>query len=229
MDIRTLADRERILYNNLKKHYSLHFESLRVGDSTIHLLKPSDVEELLDGQDPFSDNCTFPFWAKLWESSIVLANLLVALPAREGNRLLELGAGLGLPGIAASVAGYDAVLTDNDQVILDFQQVSAAANENQRTEHQLFDWKNPSQMEPFDLIVGAEVLANEEIVDPLLDICKNYLIKDGTIYLAHDIKRKCLPIFLRKAEKDFHIGSKKQSIRRDGTIVDILINRLQRN
>ena len=228
MDIRTLPDRERSLYNNLKKQYSLHFESLRVGESTIRLLKPSDVEELLNGQDPFSDNCTFPFWAKLWESSIVLAHLLVGLPAGEGKRLLELGAGLGLPGIAASVVGYDAVLTDSDQIILDFQQVSAAANGNQRIEHKLLDWTAPSQMEPFDLIAGAEVLANEEIVDPLLDICKNYLVKDGTIYLAHDIKRKCLPLFLRKAEKNFHVGSKKQSIRRDGNIVDILVNRLQR-
>ena len=228
MDIRTLPDQERAVYNNLNKRYSLHFESLKIADHQIRLLKPSDMEELLNGQDPFSDMSTFPFWAKLWESSIVLAHLLVAVPQREGQRLLELGAGLGLAGISASAAGYDVVLTDNKQVVLDFQQVSAAANGDEHIEHLLFDWSLPPKIGSFDVIGGAEILSNEEFLDPLLDICKNYLINGGTIYLAHDVRRKCLPIFLEKAERDFNVGSRKQSMRRDGATVDILVNRLQR-
>ena len=65
MDIRTLPDGERAVYNSLKGRYSLHFTSLKIADHTIHLLKPSDMEELLDGQDPFSDSSTFPLWANL--------------------------------------------------------------------------------------------------------------------------------------------------------------------
>lgn len=228
MDIRTLPDQERALYNSLRKRYSLHFTSLKIADHTIRLLKPSDVEELLDGQDPFSDISAFPLWANLWEASIVLAHILVAAPQSQGKRLLELGAGLGLSGIAASAVGFDTLLTDNEQVILDFQQVSVAANGSERIEHLLFDWLHPPQIGSFDVIAGAEILYNEEVLDPLLDICKNYLVKGGTVYLAHDVRRKCLPIFLRKAERYFHVGSRKQSIQRNGAAVDILVNRLQR-
>lgn len=228
MDIRTLPDHQRALYNSLKKRYSLHFASLKIADHTIRLLKPSDMEELLDGQDPFADISAFPFWAKLWEASIVLAHILVAEPQRQGRRFLELGAGLGLSGIAASAAGFDTLLTDNEQVILDFQQVSAAANGSERIEHLLFDWFHPPEIGSFDVIGGAEILYNEEVLDPLLDICKNYLVKGGTVYLAHDVRRKCLPMFLKKAERDFHVGSRKQLIQRNGAAVDILVNRLQR-
>ena len=228
MDIRTLPDRDRAVYNTLNKRYSLHFESLKIADYNIRLLKPSDMEELLNGRDPFSDMSTFPFWAKLWESSIVLAHLLVTVPQRQGQRLLELGAGLGLAGIAASAAGFEVVMTDNKQVVLDFQQVSAAANGDEHIKHLLFDWSLAPEMGSFDVIGGAEILSNEEFLDPLLDICKNYLVDGGTIYLAHDVRRKCLPIFLEKAERDFHVGSRKQSMRRDGETIDILVNRLQR-
>jgi len=120
------------------------------------------------------------------------------------------------------------VLTDNKQLVLDFQQVSAAANGDESIKHQLFDWILPAEIGSFDVIGGAEILSNEEFLDPLLDICKNYLVKGGTVYLAHDVRRKCLPIFLGKAERDFHIGSRKQSIQRNGAAVDILVNRLQR-
>ncbi|MEE4167139.1 MAG: methyltransferase [Desulfocapsaceae bacterium] len=227
MDIRTLPDQQRGLYNTLKKKYSLHFTSLKLGEHTIHLLKPSEIEEFLNGRDPFSDGAGFPFWTKLWEASVVLAQLVAVLPGGSGKRFLELGAGLGLPGLAASAAGFAAVLSDSQQVILDFQQVSAAANRSRNMEHVLFDWREPPQIGTFDIIGGAEILSTEEVLDPVLDICKNYLAPGGTIYLSHDVRRKCLPMFLKKAEYDFHIGSKKQSLRSNGSTVDILVNRLQ--
>ena len=228
MDIRTLPDKERALYNTLKKKYSLHFKSLKIGDHTIHLLKPSEIEEFLNSKDPFTDAQTFPFWANLWEASVVLAHFLAAIPERQGKRLLELGAGLGLPGLAASLAGFAAVLADNKQVILDFQQVSAAASGSEGAGHILFDVFQPAKIGTFDVIGGAEILSGEEFLDPLLDICKNYLADGGTVYLAHDIRRKCLPIFLRKAERDFSIGSQKRSLQSNGATFDILVNRLQR-
>lgn len=223
-----MPDRERAIYNRLKERYSLHFESLTVGAHTIRLLKASDLEELLEGKDPFADVSAFPFWSRLWESSIVLAHILADSPERHGGRLLELGAGLGAPGLVASAAGYEVVLGDYEEFILDFQRVSAAASNVESVEPTFFDWLNPPDIGTFDVISGAEILFKEEFLDPLLNICKNYLREGGTIYLAHDVKRKCLPLFLERAEYYFHIGTRKQTIQRNGLAVDILVNRLQR-
>ena len=226
MDIRTLPEQERNLYNTLKQSYSLHFTSVKIGSAQIRLLKPSEIDELLERTDAQSGVVSFPYWSKLWEASTVMAHVLSAGPQNQNSRLLELGAGLGLCGIVASAAGFDVVMTDREQIPLDFQRVSAAAN-NEQIEHLQLDWHNPPALGRFNVIAGAEILANEELLDPILDICKNYLETGGTIYLAHDLRRKSLPMFLRKAEEFFTIGSKKQSIRTKDRVVDILINRLQ--
>lgn len=227
MDIRALPESERILYNQLQQRFRLHFSRERFGGHALRLLMPSDLEELLEGRDPFADVSQFPFWSRLWEAARVLAEVLVATAGSPPGRLLELGAGLGAPGLAAAAAGYQVVLSDYEQSIVDFQRISAAANGLTDVRCVLLDWLAPPEMERFDVIAGAEVLFREEFVEPLLWICENYLQPGGTVYLAHDVRRQCLPVFLRAAQERFVIGSRKQSLTRDGHTVDILVNRLQ--
>ncbi|MCB2217478.1 class I SAM-dependent methyltransferase [Desulfofustis glycolicus] len=228
MDIRTLPESERMLFNQLQQRHRLHFSRERFGGHTLRLLMPSDLEELLEGRDPFADVSRFPFWSRLWEAARVLAEVLVATADRPAGRLLELGAGLGAPGLAAAAAGYQVVLSDYEQFIIDFQRVSAAANGLTDVRCVLLDWLDPPKMERFNVIAGAEILFREEFVEPLLRICENYLQPDGIVYLAHDVRRQCLPVFLRAAQQRFVIGSRKQTLTRDGQTFDILVNRLQR-
>ena len=228
MDIRTLPETERDIYNGLKKHYSLHFEATKIKEQSIRLLTPSDLDELLEGQAPLDNVSTFPFWFRLWESDIVLAHILVSDPDPENRRLLELGAGLGLAGIAAAKAGFDVTLSDNEELILDFQRVSSAANDLPRVKSIKINLLDLPVLESFDVIAGSEILFKEEFVEPMLTICRNCLEPGGTIYLAHDVCRRSLPIFLEQAEQDFAIGSRKQSITRAGKKTEILVNRLQR-
>ena len=56
---------------------------------------------------------------------------------------------------------------------------------------------------------------------------QKYLKPGGSIFLAHDAKRKCLPLFLERAKKDYHIAINKQVIQKDGQEIVIIINRLQ--
>ncbi len=227
MDIRTLPAAEQDRYERLRTRYRLHFVRQQFGTISIRLLMPSDLEEVLAGRDPFADVSSFPFWACLWESAIVLARLLASMPVPDGSRLLELGAGLGAPGLTAAAAGHQLVLSDSDETILDFQRISSAANGLTDVQSVMFNWRQPPELGRFSVIVGAEILFREEFVEPLLGICKNYLQPGGTIYLAHDVRRKSLPLFLRAAERDFLIGTKKESVQRDNRRTDVLVNRLQ--
>ncbi len=227
MDIRTLPEHERQIYNRIRQKYALTFDRFRFGEKQIRLLKIADLEEFLDGKDPFADVSEFPFWIRLWDAAMILAYVLGAQPNATGSRLLELGAGLGAPGLAAATAGFDVTISDYEEIIMDFQKVSAAASGLQGIQFAHLDWLNPPEMEPFDVLAGAEILFREEFLQPLLNIFKNYLKPDGVIYLAHDEKRQCLPKFLNLAQDDFDIGLKKQVIKRDGKKVTIVINRLR--
>lgn len=227
MDISTLPEAERLIYNRIRKKYRLTFDRLRFGEKQIRLLKIADLEEFLDGKDPFADVSEFPFWIRLWDAAMILAYVLGSQSNTSGRRLLELGAGLGAPGLAAASAGFDVTISDYEDIIMDFQKVSAAASGLNGIHFSHLDWLNPPEMEPFDVLAGAEILFRDEFFQPLLNIFNTCLKPDGVIYLAHDAKRQSLPKFLKLAQSDFDIGLKEQVIKRDGKKVTILINRLR--
>lgn len=228
MDIRTLPDHERDIYNTIRKQHKVTFERFKVKDDVIRLLKIADLEEFLDGKDPFADVSEFPFWIRLWDAAMILAYVLHSQPEPHSKRLLELGAGLGAPGLAAAKVGMDVTLSDYEEIILDFQRVSAAATGLQNVHFAMVDWLDPPELEQFDVLAGAEILFREEFFQPLLNVFDRYLKPDGVIFLAHDARRKSLPKFLQLAQKDYAIAVNKQVIKRDGQEMTILVNRLRR-
>ncbi len=228
MDIRTLPEQEREIYNRIRAKYKLTFDKLKVQDKTIRLLKVADIEEFLDGKDPFANVMEFPFWVKLWEAAMILSYVLASLPEPKGKTLLEIGAGLGAPGITAAACGFDVTLSDYEDIIMDFQKVSVAASGLRNVHCAHLDWLNPPEMEPFDILAAAEVLFREEFFDPLLDVFRKYLKPGGSIFLAHDARRKCLPLFMERAKNEYHIAGKKQTIHKDGQEITIIVNRLRK-
>lgn len=228
MDIRTLPEEERNIYNRIKARYQLTFDRFTVGEKPLRLLKIADIEEFLDGKDPFADVSEFPFWVKLWEAAMVLSYIMSKLPAPQGKTVLELGAGLGAPGLAAAAAGFDVTISDYEDIIMDFQKVSAAASGISGVKFIHLDWLNPPELAPFDILAGAEILFREEFFAPLLGVFNKYLKPGGSIYLAHDASRKSLPLFLNLAKEDFHITIGKQTIKKQDRTVTVIINKLTR-
>ncbi len=228
MDIRTLPAQERDIYNKIKSSYQLTFDKLKVGGKTLRLLKIADIEEFLDGKDPFANVSEFPFWVKLWEAAMVLSYVMSSLPEPKGKMVLELGAGLGAPGLAAAAAGFDVTISDYEDIIMDFQKVSAAASGLHDIKFAHIDWLNPPELAAFDVLAGAEILFREEFFAPLLNVFNKYLKPDGFIYLAHDARRKSLPLFLEQAKKDFDITLNKQVIKKADKTITIIVNRLSR-
>ncbi len=56
----------------------------------------------------------FPFWAKIWPSALAISSFLKAEPHWiEGKRVLELGAGMGVPSFAAAVHASEIIISDH--------------------------------------------------------------------------------------------------------------------
>jgi predicted nicotinamide N-methyase len=228
MDIRTFPEPERELYNKIRSRYKLTFDRLKVGGNTLRLLKIADIEEILEGKDPFANVSEFPFWVKLWEAAMVLSYVMNRLPDPKGKSVLEVGAGLGAPGLAAAAAGFDVTISDYEAMIMDFQRVSAAASGLHNITFTHLDWLNPPDLAPFDFLIGAEILFREDFFIPLLNVFKKYLKPEGFIYLAHDATRRSLPIFLDLAKEDFDITIAKQVLKKQDQAITIIVNRLSR-
>lgn len=71
-----------------------------------------------------------PFWARPWPSGIALASYILENPHLvAGKRILELGAGVGLPSLAAALCGAtEVVVTDREPLAIDCMLLSAARN-----------------------------------------------------------------------------------------------------
>jgi len=226
MDPQTLPAAEQVIYSKIKEQYKVAFEPLQLGNIRLNLLTVSDLEAFLDGKDPLKNVSDFPFWVKLWEAAIVLAQYLTSQKFKKGTSLLELGAGLGAPGLAAAAAGCDVTLTDYEELILDFERVSGAASKLDNVSYEHLDWKNPPELQRYDVLVGAEILFRDEFFEPLLDVMRKCLKPDGVIYLAHDIKRNSLKPFLEMAESEYKIAASKKTLKSLDEDKVILLNRL---
>ena len=221
-----LSEAAARLLKQLRKKYKVDFDDLKVREAQLKILRITDLEPILQGKDPFKNVSEFPFWVKLWEASMVLADLVAGMPPRSGQTLLELGAGMGAPGLVAAACGYQVTLSDYEPVILDFQKVSAAASDLYNVHHKMIDWTKPPALDPFDTIIGAEILFREDFFEPLLQIFEKLLAPAGVIYLAHDVRRKSLPQFLMLAEKKYDIAISERKIKTADEEIKIILSRL---
>ncbi len=227
MDPRTLPAAAQELYQEIREQYSVGFESLKLADDLhLYLLKITDLEQILKGKDPLKNPSEFPFWIRLWEAAIILSRFMVNLKPARGTTVLELGAGLGAPGLAAAGLGCQVTLSDYEEIILNFERVSAAASKLDTVRFEMLDWLNPPEMERYDIILGAEILFREEFFEPLLGILRHTLKPDGVIYMAHDIKRKSVQPFLKMAEQEYRISASKRVLKSLEQDKEILLTRL---
>ena len=85
-------------------------ESVPLRGFALQVLRPRDADALLD-EHAFEHEEYLPYWAELWPSGVALARRL-AVRSLRGARVLELGCGLGLPSLAAALAGGRVLATD---------------------------------------------------------------------------------------------------------------------
>ena len=132
------------------------------------MLRPPSADELIDEQ-AFAVDEFLPYWAELWPSGVALAEHVATLDVR-GLRVLELGAGLGLPSLAAALGGADVLATDwaDDAVAL----LRANAERNHvRLRVESARWDEPDRFGTgWDYVLAADVLYEQRNADQLLEL-----------------------------------------------------------
>ncbi len=198
-------------------------EPLKIRGKEIVVFRPADLDPFFEGESfKLSE---FPFWAKLWEASLVLADFVATL--EPPKRILEIGAGLGVPGLTAAAFGHQVTLTDYDDLPLNLIQRSAEAN-GLSVKIVTLDWLNPNDLGQFDIILGAEVVYAGRLFQPLLDIFRRYLLPGGEIYLSHDRERmRILAPFLKMAENEYEVATSFRRLRTEEGTYEIILNRLR--
>lgn len=140
------------------------------------------VYEQLLQKDP---KVAFPFWAKIWSSAIALSGFLQTEPEWvRGKRVLELGAGIGLPSFSVAKQTAEVIISDHapEAVALIDKNIRYLALAHAQA--RLIDWNDF----PADIVVDTVLLSDVNYAPgqftSLLKLIKDLLDQGTVIILA---------------------------------------------
>jgi predicted nicotinamide N-methyase len=168
------------------------------------LLAPRDGDALLS-EEAFEHEEFLPYWAELWPSALALARVVGRRPLT-GRRVIELGCGLGLPALAAALAGGRVLATDWSPDAVAITERNAERN-GAALETAVYRWDAPPESlgPPWPLVLASDVLYEQRNVDPLLALLPRVCARSGEIWLA-DPGRAPAERFLAAAEETWCLG-----------------------
>ena len=145
-------------------------EVIELAGRRLSVLRPPSADALID-EEAFDEDEFLPYWAELWPSGLALARTVTALDLR-GARVLELGAGLGLPSLAAAAGGADVLATDWAEDAVELLRANAERN-GVELRAAVVRWDAPEPLlrdAPWTLVLGADLLYERRNADQLLEL-----------------------------------------------------------
>jgi predicted nicotinamide N-methyase len=149
-----------------------------------------------------------PYWATVWPSAVALAEIVLAGPSIAGRRVLDLGCGLGLAGLAALHRGARVTFLDWEPAAVEIAVASAWTAGFSSVDGIACDWRAPPPLAPFDLVLGADVLYEERNVPAVAQFLHAHVAPGGAAWITDPGRRHaegfpaaCEAVGLAPAEK----------------------------
>ena len=165
---------------------SLVVEEFVIAGRTIKISKPAAPEALLDlksVEQAYDIDEYMPYWATIWPVAVRLSAAILHEPFPPGARAIEIGCGLGLPGIAGLMAGLEVTFSDYDETAVRLAGENARLNGFERFSLLAMDWRDPTQ-EQFDVVIASDLVYEARLVEPILAVLDRLLAPQGLILLA---------------------------------------------
>jgi predicted nicotinamide N-methyase len=155
--------------------------STTVGGDRLALWEVDDLERYVDRDALLRDDTPEPpYWAHCWSGARVLAERV----PRDAGRVLEIGCGLGLPGVTAARRGARVVLADRVAAPLAFVRATFRENALDAAGLVVADVLAAPWRAAFDVVLAAEVLYDRAAFPALVTSLEASLAPGGRILLA---------------------------------------------
>lgn len=212
------------LMAQIESKYTVETVPLKIGNKTLKVLQLKDFESYIESlvETQSVGIMDLPFWAKIWDSSFMLAYFLGKQPVVPGQRILEIGTGIGILGIYVALCGHNITITDNNEDALLFARANAFLNGCPEVDIRKMDWTDPGLFYPYDMIVGSEVIYDRNSYPALVKFLRKALAPEGIIFLAKHADLKA-PAFFTELTKLFKFKQTIQTIRSDGEAQQIAL------
>ena len=171
---------------------------ISVGRRAFRITAVEDQDLLLENSDRVAQ---FPFGFLLWESAVELARRILVSPILvSGRRVLEIGAGVGVAGIAAAVAGAHCCQTDHQEGALALARRNATQNGVSGIRQFTADWNAWAHDDRYDVLIAADITYDRAAHAPLKHIFETNLEPGGRVILSDPCRPQTLD-FVARLEK----------------------------
>jgi predicted nicotinamide N-methyase len=177
--------------------YPIQITQIRA-KKAIYIPDYEQVKEIYTSLLNLDPSTPFPFWAKLWPSSIALLDVLEAHPHLIQNKhVLEIGAGIGLPSLMMAGVAKSIQISDYDKEAVALLQKNIEHLQIQNAEALQLDWNAiPENIQP-DVVLLSDVNYDPAQFDVLIHLIEKFMRQGSTIILSTPQRIMASPFVLK--------------------------------
>lgn len=124
-----------------------------------------------------------PYWAFLWPAALKMVTTILKTDWQAGTEVLEIGAGIGIVGLAGLARGLSVTISDYEPKAVQLALFNARKNGFEGGQGLVLDWRTPPQRK-YQQIWGCELLYEDRHHEPLLNLTQQMLAADGVAWFV---------------------------------------------
>ena len=155
------------------------------GGLQLHVPDPEKVKSTYEEMITIDPDTAFPFWARIWSSSLALTSFLQKEPHWIASKhVLEIGAGIGLPSFSICREAQSLVISDysREAVALMEKNIQSLGLSNAKAMY--LDWNDFPPDLSANTVLFSDINYDPEQFEALLSLIKHLLVKGTTIVIA---------------------------------------------
>lgn len=165
-------------------------QTVIVEGRTYFIDQPDDSDRLMKHpavRSAFAADEYLPYWADLWPASRMLSKAILREPWPKTEpplEALEIGCGLGLPGVVALSCGLRVIFSDYDETALEVAANNARINGFSNFRTLALDWRAVPDDLRVPVVLASDLLYELRSVPPVVSLIKKVLLPGGFCLLT---------------------------------------------
>jgi methyltransferase-like protein 23 len=187
---------------------------------TLYIPDPDQVRPVYEKQLLNDTATAFPFWAKIWASSLALSSYLEKeIQLVEGKKVLEIGAGIGLSSFVVARAAASIIVSDYAAEAVELMEKNIEYLGLSNVKALCLDWNHFPDGIKADLVLLSDINYAPEEFDALLKLINRFLEEGSVIIIATPQRIMATPFVT--ALEPFIKHSALEQVKENGQAIDI--------
>lgn len=168
-------------------HYPVYLRTIEYEPYSTEIFMPDEeeVKKIYEREKSLHPDIDFPFWTRLWPSAIALSIFLRENEGLiKGKKVLELGAGLGLPSVVAATKAQSVTSSDHIDAAVETMAKSFSHHGFKNANSVRIDVRGIPEELQGDLLLLSDVNYDPQLFPDLMKLVKRFLKNGSTIILS---------------------------------------------